>query len=219
MVIIGLEHYMNTKILIGGAVALVVLGGAYFLTTRDGADKQEETQVTDNMKGGFAELVRAGGSFECTFEYKDETNESSGKVYMTAGAERLRGDFNITDSQAGAMEMHVIRDGGYNYLWGSTMPQGIKTAVTANEMLFEEGDNSPVDENVDYECRRWNVDGSKFSLPAGVEFQDMSAWQGSVGADMNAEVGAGASANPCQACDMIGDANAKASCKAALGCQ
>ena len=44
---------------------------------------------------------------------------------MAGGADRLRGDFDITDSQVGAMEMHLIRDGGYNYLWGSALPQGI----------------------------------------------------------------------------------------------
>jgi len=200
---------------------LVVMGGAYYFLSRDdGASvTREEASEDDSAIGRFADMVRSGRSYQCTFEYQDETNESSGTVYMTGGAERLRGDFDITDSQAGAMEMHMIRDGGYNYLWGSTMPQGIKTAVTANEMLFEEGDNSPVDENVDYECRRWNVDESKFSLPTGVEFQDMSAWQGNIGASMNAEAGAGAATNQCQACDMIGDATAKASCKAALGCQ
>lgn len=199
----------------------MVLGGAYYFLSRDnGAGVTEDAaREEDGAIGRFADMVRSGRSYQCTFEYKDETNESSGTVYMTGGAERLRGDFDITDSQAGAMEMHMIRDGGYNYLWGSALPQGIKTAVMKKETLFEDEENSPVDTNIDYECRSWSVDESKFVLPAGVEFQDMSAWQGNIGASMNAEAGVGAAANQCQACDMIGDANAKASCKAALGCQ
>lgn len=197
------------------------MGGAYYFLSRDdGASvTREEASEDDSAIGRFADMVRSGRSYQCTFEYQDETNESSGTVYMTGGAERLRGDFDITDSQAGAMEMHMIRDGGYNYLWGSALPQGIKTAVTEKETLFEDDANSPVDTNVDYECHTWNVDESTFSLPAGVEFQDMSAWQGGAGASVNAEASASSATNQCQACDMIGDATAKASCKAALGCQ
>lgn len=212
---------MNTKIIVAIVGGLVVLGGAYYLLSRNSGQNliREEAWEDDSAIGRFDDMVRSGKSYQCTFEFKDETNESSGTVYMTGGADRLRGDFDITDSQVGAMEVHLIRDGGYNYLWGSALPQGIKTAVTEKETLFEDDANSPVDTNVDYECRTWNVDESKFSLPAGVEFQDMSAWQESVGASVNAEAGASVSTNQCQACDMIGDANAKASCKAALGCQ
>lgn len=204
---------MNIKLLAGIVAAVLVLGGAYYFLSSKDESTVNSPQEEESIKNRFASLVQSGKSYECTFEYNDEENISTGKVYMAAGAERLRGDFNVTDSAAGAMEVHMIRDGGYNYLWGSTMPQGIKMAVTNEEMLFEDDTNSPVDENVDYECRSWNVDNSKFSLPSDVEFQDMTAFQ----ANMEASMGAGA--NQCAACDMIGDANAKASCKAAMGCE
>ena len=201
---------MNIKLLAGIVGGLVVLGGAYYMWgSSDSA--QNSMPKEESAKGNFASMMRTGKNYECTFAYKDGENSSSGTVYMTAGADRLRGDFSVADSAAGAMEVHMIRDGGYNYLWGSSMPQGIKMAITNKEMLFESDTNSPVDENVDYDCRGWNVDNSKFSLPRDIEFQDMTAFQANTEASMGA--------NQCQACDMIGDADAKASCLAAMGCQ
>lgn len=190
----------------------MVLGGAYYIWGGSDSDSaQNSMSKEESAKGSFASLMRMGKSYECTFEYNDGENASSGVVYMTSGADRLRGDFSVTENAADSMEIHMIRGGGYNYLWGSSMPQGIKMAVTNEEMLFEDDTNSPVDEDVDYDCRYWSVDSDKFSLPSDVEFQDMTAFQ----ANMEASTGT----NQCQACDMIGDANAKASCKAALGCE
>lgn len=206
---------MNIKLLAGIVGGLLVLGGAYYFLSGNNESAENAPQKEESIKSRFASLVQSGQSYECTFKYNDGENVSSGTVYMAGGAERLRGDFSVTDNAAGAMEVHMIRDGGYNYLWGSTMPQGIKMAVTNDEMLFEGETNSPVNEDVDYECRAWNVDNDKFELPSGIEFQDMTAFQ----ANMEASVGADAAANQCQACDMIGDANAKASCKAAMGCE
>ena len=207
---------MNAKVLAGIVAGVVVLGGAYFfLSGGNEASVTVSSDSEESVKNRFAALVQSGQSYQCTFEYNDGENVSSGTVYMAGGAERLRGDFNVTDSAAGAMEVHMVRDGGYNYLWGSTMPQGIKMAVTNEETLFEGETNSPVNEDVDYECRPWNVDNDKFELPSDIEFQDMTAFQ----ANMEASMGGGANANQCQACDMIGDANAKASCKAAMGCE
>ena len=211
---------MNTKLLLGLIVGVIVVGSGYYLLTRDSSQSYENvTNNSESASNRFATLVQSGQSYECTFEYNDEENSSSGIVYMTAGAERIRGDFNITQSAAGPMEVHMIRDGGYNYLWGSAMPGGIKTAVSNEEMLFEGEEGSPVDENTDYECRPWNVDQSKFVLPNNVEFQDMTAFQTNAGASMGAQGMSGASADKCQACEMIADESMAASCKAALSCQ
>ncbi len=204
---------MNIKLLAGIAAGLLVLGGAYYLWSGSSDATQNSPEETESIKSRFSSLVQTGQSYECTFEYDDGSNTSSGVVYMTAGANQLRGDFNVTDSAAGPMEIHMIRDGGYNYMWGSSMPGGIKMAVTNEESLFEDETNSPVNENVDYECRSWDVDNGKFSLPSDIEFQDMTAFQ----ADMEASVGA--SADQCKACDMIGDENAAASCRTAMRCQ
>lgn len=138
---------------------------------------------------------------------------------MTAGAERIRGDFNITESAIGQVEMHLIRDGGRHYLWGSALEQGIMTAVPNEEVLFEQDENSPVDENTEYECVTWRVDDSKFSLPVGVEFQDMTVFQSGINASGSAGASVDMKTQQCAACAMVQDADAAAQCRTAFQCE
>jgi hypothetical protein len=171
---------MNNTIVAVIVGVIVVAGGAYLYLNPSilGSNQGAAVIEGDSASVGstFAALVQSGQPVTCTFEYNDAGNVSSGMVYMMNGAERIRGDFNIIESAAGAMEAHLIRDGGYNYLWGSSFEQGIKTKVTAeNEgKLFDDG-NSAVSNDTEFTCSAWSVDESKFTLPSGVEFMDMSA--------------------------------------------
>lgn len=208
---------MNTKLIIGIIAALAVIAaGAYLLIGRGGADKERAAeQDGQQMIGRFEALVRSGRSLECTFTHRDELNASSGTVYISGGGERIRSDVSVTESGAGPMEVHLIRDGGYNYVWGSAMPQGIMMAVQDNESLFEAGENSPIDEETtEFDCRSWRVDESRFSLPSGVEFQDMGALM-----NLGASAGASVGAQQCTICDMIPDSDEAAECRAALQCE
>lgn len=215
----------NILLLVVGAV--VVVGGGYFLYTNmsggsGGETMMEEEHVDsgERASGTLAALMASGQNLECTFSYDDGTNVSSGTVYMTAGASRIRGDFNITESAGGAMEVHMIRDGGYNYLWGSALPQGIKTKITVeNEGKLFDSETGSVDENTQFDCFAWDVDESKFRLPAGVEFMDLSAAVPSMqGAPSIQEGRSNMKDIQCSACDQAPAGAAREQCRLALGC-
>jgi hypothetical protein len=201
-------------------LGLMILGGGVFLALRNPPQSESDdlaVQMADNdsVKDKFADLLRQDKNLECTFVQNSETYQTSGTVYMTGHGERVRGDF-VSNAMDGDSETHMIRVDGWSYLWGATMPQGIKVQITEEdaEHLFQNsnGDNEIADD-VDFDCDVWRVDDSKFTVPDDVEFIDASAQLQQIEANMPdlGEV-------KCSACDAIPDEAAKAQCLQALGC-
>lgn len=112
----------------------------------------------------------------------------------------------------------MIRDDGYNYVWGSFYEQGVKMKVTPEErkQLFPEDDVSAAPENTQYNCESWSVDEDKFALPNDVEFVDMQAqmeqsmqMQGGGSGDMKAQ--------QCAACEQLSGSQ-KQQCLQSFSC-
>lgn len=199
---------------------VVVAGGGYFLVSNTGGgggesgDAMREEQVGTGGSGTLASLMASRQNLECTFEHRDGANVTSGTVYMTGGAERMRGDFTLEQGSAEAMEAHMIRTGGYNYVWGSFFPQGIKSKVTAeNEGKLFDDDEGGIDEDTTFDCASWRVDNSKFSLPSGVEFMDISKQIEQIDSAMEEVM-----SQQCAACDQVPAGAAREQCLQALGC-
>jgi len=213
---------MNNTFLLLAVGAIVVVGGGYFLFSNSSGSNTGESMMEESASGTFASLIARGQNLECTFEHNDGTNVSSGTVYLANGATRIRGNFTIEQSGAGPMEAHMIRDGGYNYIWGSFYPQGIKSKVSAEEegKLFSTKEGSGIDEDTTFDCKPWNVNASVFSLPSGVGFMDMSMQMG--GEDMNNTLGDldAIKAQQCASgvCNQAPEGVARQQCLQALGC-
>lgn len=181
---------MKNKVIAIVVGAVLVLGGGYYAYTKFSGKSaynsedfraQESTKETDStntkgVKGTFASVVARGENLMCTFEYNDGTNITSGTIYIADSAKRIRGDFNIEKSAAGSMQATLIRVDGYNHIWSSSLTQGVKVKVAAEEesRLFS-GKDGGLDENTEFDCKSWTLDSSKFTLPAGVNFMDASA--------------------------------------------
>jgi hypothetical protein len=172
---------MNNSYLALAIAALVIVGGGYIFLTSSGSNEGGEIAMEENMDmtasaaGTFASLVASGQSLECTFQHDDGTNVTSGTVYLTGGAEQIRGTFTLQQGDEESVEAYLVRTGGYNYVWGSFYPQGIKSQVTpGNEgKLFDE-ESGAIDENTTFNCEPWLADASTFGVPTDVEFMDVS---------------------------------------------
>jgi len=227
---------MNTNLLIGLFVTVLVGGGVYVGYTRMQATQDATVNVNGGLEasqnrnsgpisGTFASLLGLGQNLRCEFAYNDGENVSSGTVYLAQGGARISASFSVDDSELGEMETYLVRDGGYNYMWGSIMEQGIKTSVEPGEefKLFSEEDGDDViDENTTYNCVPWSVDQRVFTVPNNIEFIDIEAqmesmleFQGSV--DVNMDIST-LQAQQCAACDQIPSAEMRAQCKEALQC-
>jgi hypothetical protein len=131
-----------------------------------------------NMMGSgtFMDLMKLGGSFECTIASEDPNAVSNGTVYVSGG--KVRGDFTSTVDGA-AYDSHFINADGYIYTWSSAMPQGMKMADTGmREGAPSTGEEAPgsfdPSVKVDYNCNPWMVDNGKFTPPSDVAFMDFT---------------------------------------------
>lgn len=209
---------------VGGGTYLVINNRA---TTDTSIEEEEisEEEMEQLFTGGESSLrglMALGQNIQCDFtSYMEETGGSSaGTVYVGGG--RVRGDFAM--EQAGVtMDSHMIVKDEKIYTW-TVSPQGtfahvlnLEAVEGAQGSSASAGSNEAVslDERVDYSCRSWSVDESKFALPGGIEFQSMETM---FNAQLEASGSVSGSGDQCAACAQILDANAKAQCLTALSC-
>jgi hypothetical protein len=233
---------MSTNLLIGLFLALTVAaGGGYvvYSNMQSNAEVAQEIEIedkklqpasNDSVSGTFASLLGLGQNLRCGFSYNEGPNVSSGTVFITENGKKLRGDFTIEASAAGSMEMHMLRKDGYNYIWGSSMEQGMKMKVEAGSEgeLFVSNDQSvSIDENTTYNCVPWNVDAKVLALPADVEFLDLSLQMDQMmqlqgeGIQLQEQGSVNIEAlktQQCATCAQITDLSAKTQCLQALQC-
>lgn len=210
---------MNKTLIIAVAAVVILGGGYWYFTSQSGRMMGESASVGQT----FAALMTGGQNVECTFEQSDGGSATRGTIFMADRGERIRGDFTITG--ATPMEAHMIRDGGWNYIWSSMMPQGIKMQVTAeNKGKLFDTDSASVPDDVQYRCSSWGVDGSKFALPGNVTFMDLSAQMEASqkmmeGVQGMPQGGSGdMKAMQCAACDQV-PGEGRDQCRIALGCE
>ncbi len=222
---------MSKQIVIGvvGVVILLLTGNWFYASNEayvGGAQNSDGSKSTVGQT--FAQLMGMGQSQKCSYEYSDGGNVSSGTMYMADGGEHIRGEFTFTQSGAGPMQMYMVRTDGYNNMWSSAMPQGIKTKVTEENrgQLFDNSDaNATAINNTEYTCEAWSADAGMFAVPTDVQFMDMGDMMKMMGnpkigeATIQAEGTATTDikAMQCAACDQAGPA--KEQCRQALGCK
>lgn len=204
---------MNNIYIIGGLVAVVLVGG-YFAFSQSGGNASGEgsKDVPSTFSGTAKDLIALGKNITCTFSQNESGATVEGTVYVAAQGERIRGDFAIT-SQGESMQASLIRRDGINYTWGETPFGPFASKVNVDEPSSKDNQGVDFDESIDYRCSSWRVDSSKFDLPSGVNFDDINPQVQQINEAMEQ-----VNDIQCSACDNIPDANAQAQCKAALGC-
>lgn len=226
---------MNKGLLIG-IVALLLAGiGGYFAYTSMSNDSEEfgerlnssDTAMVekdnDSFNGTFVDLLKLGKDYTCTFDQEDEAgNKTSGEVFVASRGDKLRGDFNFVQPDGASYDGGMVRDGEYNYVWTSQFG-GFKSKVTeADDSLFSSSDNDSTstgglsdDTDVDFDCKSWRVDESKFIPPSDIEFQDFSQEMQQI---EEAEDLLNDLEIDCSVCDSAPEGAARTQCLQALGC-
>jgi major membrane immunogen (membrane-anchored lipoprotein) len=179
------------------------------------ATENKESENT-KMSASVKELMKGGKSLECTFSFTDQQSgvTQSGKFYIDGSKARFRSEMAVTTNKTGEKnEAYMITDGDYGYSWSNISPKtGIKFNLNEPASLNNPNKNGQntedLDQKIDFDCRKWSVDKSKFDLPTGVEFTDFEQMMKSLSVPTGA-----ANINVCAICSQIPDAAAKAECQ------
>jgi len=203
-------------------VSLAVVGG--FLMTgcnqkksdAISGEKNQPAVTEEDFVGSVDDLIMRGKPAKCTFTIKAEKMEETGTVYVS-------GNKIYTDTSAKLdgqdYRSQVLKLGDTQYVWNSLEPgKGVKFTFTAAEMkaIEEKGKQYAQDEktnldfktSVDFKCRDFS-DESVFTVPAGIEFQDMTAL---MKAALNPAAPAAGTGNMCGVCDQV-PGEGKAQCQ------
>ncbi len=228
---------MNKRNIIIGVILLILLVGCALVFSKKSVAPQKE-EGTRMMKPdtpsqaqspmmSLSELLTSGKTQSCSYDYTDDTTgKMSGKVFLSGG--KMRSDYSITDKSGKETTGSVINDGTNMYMWLSSMPQGIKIAVTEEmkkDIANSQGEAAKyVDMNkkVNYRCDAWTMNSTSFTPPSNVQFMDYSSVMKKspqiTDDPENLQQYKGMKEMQCQSCDSLEDAPEKAQCKAALKC-
>lgn len=217
---------MNKNIFIIAIITfvIIVIVGIFAFLKRPQPNSQTLTDKTTNTsatseKQSVGDLMSKGVSLKCTFSQKE--TESTGTLYLN-GPKQQRTD-TLSLIGGNSAQGHIIYDGEYVYMWtewiekdGRKMVTGTKSASKeVNAMAdqaqsqFQKADNLAqvieLNKQHNIDCSPWVVDESKFVLPSGVEFIDITSNPNNM-----KEV-------RCNTCDSY-PVEAQAQCKATLKC-
>src|SRR3989344_6582040 len=205
-------------IAVGIAIIIAVLAGGYFFLNKksqapqeSSVTSQEQKSETGFLKSSIKSLLAGGKNVMCSVRYPTGDQSTEGKIYVSG--KNMRGDFNMTISGK-AMESHMISDGTYMYSWSSETGQGVKMKIDQTEVKASPTSESvDIDKEVDMDCSSWGVDNSKFTIPADIQFTDMSEiMKQTPAAGGQSQQNQGSSV-----CDRITDPADKAACMKAVG--
>lgn len=210
----------NQLIIAAVAVLIILLGiGGYLIfgkskTTTQNTQTTPQTANTGNstIQNSITDLFTGGATKQCTFDVKGSTGGSTkGTVYVSGN--KAYGDIAMT-SNGKASTMYLIRNDTTFYIWGDSLPSGVKMTMDVNEMAkkMQGGQYSSFNpsEKADVNCTNWSVDESKFTPPSNIKFMDASGMMPKTTGTPTTQTG---TSDPCAS---ITDATTKAACENAM---
>ncbi len=218
---------MKYLLIIAGVVAVGAVGAAVFLGQSDtessatgNTDTNSYQENNEKLTGTFKDIILSGKSYSCSFSKKDaQGGESSGQVFV-AKENMLRGEYHMVDLDGNAIDVEIIQDGEFNYMWGDS-PMGymaIKTKIKETDTTKnKEGNFIESDEEYDFDCSRWRVDEKMFVPPSDVTFSEFITPDYDIPKNLlNAQNGGAGTNDICKSCDTAPDEASKAQCLQAL---
>lgn len=206
----------NTKIIAAVIVLIVLLGlGGYLFLGKNKAPQTQTSSPTPtrgekSATQSLLDLLSSGVTQKCTFASTNENATTKGTIYISDT--KMRGDIKSTSTKDNkTTNFYMIRNGDTTYIWGDSIPGGIKMRLSAQDL---QTNNQAVQyfntkEKAQYSCGAWVIDNSVFNPPASVKFMDVSAI-------MPKTTGTTTQTRPGYSCAGITDPTAKAACEASL---
>lgn len=224
MPLLTIPIVQNKQAIIGIAVAVLILFGAggFFLYNKSkpapaipAPKAANEEQQNSNVSGNILEILKSGQTQQCSFTSSEENTITNGTFYISN--QQFRADFDITRG-TDKSSVSMIRKGNENYIWGSSFPNntGLKMTLSVDEFAEDEQtkDYFNTDEEVDYTCKPWVADTSKFNPPSNIKFTDFS---GLIPTGVST-TGSSSASSQCSVCNSL-TGDAKTACLSGLNCQ
>ena len=174
--------YWIVGIVVVVIVVIVAMSSGKSATAPSGAATSQSgnsNQPTASaLRQSMRDLISSGVTKTCQFSIPATATSSSmsGMVYTASG--NMRGDFTVTNHSGKVTSAHMIITGGIDYLWSDAMQKGIKLpwALAASSTSLSARAGVDISQPTSYSCTNAVPDQSEFTLPATIQFTDISAY-------------------------------------------
>ncbi len=164
--------------LVVGVLILLGAAGAFLYSQSQPKNKvttvAEQVTPTPNnaMANSITALLTKGEKSKCTFSTENEKGNTNGTVY-TSG-ENARADISTTVNNKETVA-HMIRTGDTFYMWGDSIPMGIKMVMNVNDFASKMQENESFntfdpEKEMDFKCVTWTEDAKLFTPPTTIKF-------------------------------------------------
>lgn len=181
--------------------------------------------IASNMQSSITEILSTGETAKCSFTIGEDESQTTGTIY-TSG-DKAKGDFSTTVNGK-ENKTYMIKDADTFYLWGDSLPMGIKMAMSVNDFASKASDN-PLGEAIDpskefdVKCVSWTRDESIFNPPTTVKFTSFGSTAPTgttrtTGTVTPTSAASSDNTNECNICNSLTGA-AKTACVAQFKCQ
>lgn len=145
-------------------------------------------ETNGKMTTSIKDLLGKGKDLECTWSLTEDGSTNSGQVYISGS--KFMTESKIEDPANNLSQVaYSMTDGEWMYIWSNESTEGMKMNMKEMEKMGQEASEgvTPVQENqqtkeaefyndrMDYNCKAWQVDNSKFVLPTNINFVDFGA--------------------------------------------
>lgn len=185
---------VSTVVIVVILAIILLAAGAFFMmkkpvpSTSDSSTtpekmestKTEPTVSTGEMSGTFDELVGKGQSLECDFVLPSSDGKpnpfGTGKLYTTGSKGRSMMKGNTSGM---SMEANAIYKDGVAYSWvkvgettmGFKFDKDKMKEMSSGMTPQQKQQGEQFRQKMNFKCKPWTPDESKFILPTGVEFK------------------------------------------------
>jgi len=197
------------SILIKLLIGAVVVGAGYYALSQpseiSGSALTTDTKMDSGALTTEADLMKkfeSGGNFKCVASIDSKDLQTTNTTLYASG-KNIRVEGSVMPQKSPEVKFNMIVIDDMQYMWGDSMPQGMKMKYDKNEFL-NQAKNAPQDltmkdlytkneggmkSEIKYNCTPWSADATYFVPPSNVTFTDMSALMnmGASGKEMTAE--------------------------------
>lgn len=202
--------------------------------SKKSADENQQSaanQEEESFFGSMQDLLTRGKSVKCTYKSTDDgAKEATGVLYVAGN--KTRSEMSVIEEETGKkLEINSIIIGDWMYMWNNFMQGGTKMNIKEMQgevkvdEKYSQGEVDKMKEKIDYKCRPWIPDNSKFDIPTNIEFRDMTKimegfqdTMGNINMDEVKKSGEEAKQKLCDMCEML-TGQAKNQCRADAGCE
>jgi hypothetical protein len=216
------KGFSQNIIIIIVLAVLVIGGGFYFFSNQfssENLDGKEESYFSDKV----TDMFKKGKPLECSAEVDNLEGYMKAVYYFDNQNKMVRVEMQMLDKNTGSTTntVSIIKD-SWNYFWDDLMNKdGMKIKFDENEdsiLPTEDLTLEDSDLKLDFVCKNWKVDSSKFDLPKDKSFKDLSGMMDNLNTLPNNSSNSDSDSsdisldNLCEMCNFLPDGPEKIDC-------